>query len=197
MKNRERDMKEKINQLLFPLRSRKFLVAVVVLLLLLTLALTIAAVLKSTQTGQEAAGSAIIQHFLYVLPEGGIMYVYDIDHNHALVKEITLPPGVRFIRGVGADPASHALYIAYGSVSGGGQLMKMDLLTDQVIGSSLKKVSLLAYGREEDQKENEEEGREKIKEAEKRELMRDGGREDAISQNWRDRTSAFFAVLSS
>ena len=190
-------MKEKINQLLFPLRSRKFLVAVVVLLLLLTLALTIAAVLKSTQTGQEAAGSAIIQHFLYVLPEGGIMYVYDIDHNHALVKEITLPPGVRFIRGVGADPASHALYIAYGSVSGGGQLMKMDLLTDQVIGSSLKKVSLLAYGREEDQKENEEEGREKIKEAEKRELMRDGGREDAISQNWRDRTSAFFAVLSS
>jgi len=197
MKNRERDMKEKINQILFPLRRRKFLVAVVVLLLLLTLALTIAAVLKSTQTGQQAAGSAIIQHFLYVLPEGGIMYVYDIDHNHALVKEITLPPGVRFIRGVGADPASHALYIAYGSVSGGGQLMKMDLLTDQVIGSSLKKVSLLAYGREEDQKENEEEGREKIKEAEKRELMRDGGREDAISQNWRDRTSAFFAVLSS
>ena len=64
-------------------------------------------------------------------------------------------------------------------------------------GSSLKKVSLLAYGREEDQKENEEEGREKIKEAEKRELMRDGGRADAISQNWRDRTSAVFAVSSS
>ncbi len=58
-------------------------------------------------------------------------------------------------------------------------------------------MSLLAYGREDDQKENEEEGGEKIKEAEKRELMRDGGREDAIRQNWRDRTSAFFAVLSS
>ena len=58
-------------------------------------------------------------------------------------------------------------------------------------------MSLLAYGREEDQKENEEEGREKIKEAEKRELMRDAGREDAIRQNWRDRTSTFFAVLSS
>ena len=58
-------------------------------------------------------------------------------------------------------------------------------------------MSLLAYGREDDQKENEEEGREKIKEAEKRELMRDRGREDAIRQNWRDRTSAFFAVLSS
>ena len=45
------------------------------------------------------------------------MYVYDIDHHHALVKEISLPPAVRFIRGVGADPISHALYIAYGSVS--------------------------------------------------------------------------------
>src|SRR6266567_6107937 len=207
-------MKEKIRQILFSLGSRGFLVVVmvVVLLLLLALPLTFVAVQnhailmaqnltsvtirKPTQTGQNTTGSPI-QRYLYVLPEGGIMYVYDIDHNHVLAKEITLPPGVRFIRGVGADPASHALYIAYGSVSGGGQLMKMDLLTDQVIGSSLKKVSLLAYGREEDQKENEEEGREKIKEAEKRELMRDGGREDAISQNWRDRTSAFFAVLSS
>jgi hypothetical protein len=58
-------------------------------------------------------------------------------------------------------------------------------------------VSLLAYGREDDQKENEEEGLEKIKEAEKGELMRDVGRGDARRQNWRDRTSAFFAVLSS
>ena len=58
-------------------------------------------------------------------------------------------------------------------------------------------MSLLAYDREDDQKGNEEEGCEKIKEAEKREFMRDAGREDAISQNWRDRTSAFFAVLSS
>lgn len=58
-------------------------------------------------------------------------------------------------------------------------------------------MSLLAYGREDDQKEeNAEEGREKIKEAEKRELMRDGGRGDAIGQIWRDRTSAVFAVLS-
>ena len=61
------------------------------------------------------------------------MFVYDIDHHHALVKTIALPPSVRFIRGVGADPVSHALYIAYGSVSSGGQLMKMELLTNQVI----------------------------------------------------------------
>jgi DNA-binding beta-propeller fold protein YncE len=149
MNNQERDMKEKINQILFPLRSRKFLVVVVVLLLLLlALPLTILAVQnhssltvqnltsvtiqKPTQSGQNTTGSPI-QRYLYVLPEGGTMFVYDIDHNHALVKTITLPPGVRFIRGVGADPASHSLYIAYGSVSSEGQLMKMDLLTNQVI----------------------------------------------------------------
>jgi hypothetical protein len=56
---------------------------------------------------------------------------------------------------------------------------------------------MLACGREDDQKEDEREGLEKIKEAEKGELMRDAGRGGAISQHWRDRTSAFFAVLSS
>src|SRR5260370_14148020 len=141
MNNRGRDMKEKINQILFPLRSRKFLVVVVVLfLLLLALPLSILAlqnhpavtIQKPTQTGQNTTGSPI-QRYLYVRPEGGTMFVYDIDHNHALVKTITLPPGVRLIRGVGADPASHSLYIAYGSVSSEGQLMKMDLLTNQVI----------------------------------------------------------------
>jgi len=116
------------------------MVGVVLLLLLLSLALIITTVQKptsvtvqkSTQPGQQAAGPAI-QHFLYVLPEGGTIYVYDIDRNHALVKKITLPPEVRFIRGMGADPVSHALYIDYGSVSSGGKLMKMDLLTNQVI----------------------------------------------------------------
>jgi hypothetical protein len=58
-------------------------------------------------------------------------------------------------------------------------------------------VSLLACDREEDQKGDEEEGLERIKEAEKGALMRDAGRGGAISQNWHDRTSAVFAVLSS
>lgn len=147
--NLGRDMKEKRNQSLFPLRGRKILVVVLVLLLLLlALPLTIWAVQNHnsvtvqshaglttqipTQNVQNSTGSPI-QRYLYVLPEGGTMFVYDIDHNHALVKTIALPPSVRFIRGVGADPASHALYIAYGSVSSEGQLMKMDLLTNQVI----------------------------------------------------------------
>ena len=64
-------------------------------------------------------------------------------------------------------------------------------------GSSLKKVSLLACGGEAAQKGDEEEGLERIKEGEKEALMRNAGRGGAISQNWHDRTSAFFAVLSS
>ncbi len=58
-------------------------------------------------------------------------------------------------------------------------------------------MSLLACGREDDQKGDEEEGLEVLKKIEKGELMRDAGRVSAISQNWHDRTSAFFAVLSS
>ena len=60
-----------------------------------------------------------------------------------------------------------------------------------------KKVSLLACGRTDDQKGDEEEGLEMLKETEQGELMRGAGRVSAISQNWHDRTSAFFAVLSS
>jgi DNA-binding beta-propeller fold protein YncE len=40
---------------------------------------------------------------------------------------------VTFVRGFGADAASHAVYVAYGGVSGGGKLLKLDLLTDQVV----------------------------------------------------------------
>ena len=64
-------------------------------------------------------------------------------------------------------------------------------------GSSSKKVSLLACGRADDQKGDEGEGLEKITEAEKGALRRGAGRGGVISQNWRDRTSAFFAVLGS
>jgi hypothetical protein len=62
--------------------------------------------------------------------------------------------------------------------------------------SSIKKVSLLAYGQENDQKENKEEELEKINELKKRENTHDVERRDTIRQNWRKRTSAFFAVLS-
>ncbi len=64
-------------------------------------------------------------------------------------------------------------------------------------GSSSKKVSLLACGRADDQKGDEGEGLEKITETEKGALRRGAGRGGVISQNWRDRTAAFFAVLGS
>ena len=56
------------------------------------------------------------------------MYVYDRDNNQALVNTIQLPSGVSLIRGMGVDPATHSLYISYGSVSSGGQILKMDLI---------------------------------------------------------------------
>src|SRR5690348_7299292 len=52
----------------------------------------------------------------------------------------------------------------------------------QLYGSSSKKVSLLACGREEDQKGEEEEGLERIKGTEERASMRDAGRVSAITQ---------------
>jgi DNA-binding beta-propeller fold protein YncE len=106
------------------------------LLLLLLLAIVVRGtllLLVGTPVQQQAAIQPAIQHYLYVLSEDGKMYVYDMDHGHALVKTIGLPSPVPFIRGVGAVPASHSLYISYGSVSSHGQLMKLDLLTNQVI----------------------------------------------------------------
>ncbi len=58
-------------------------------------------------------------------------------------------------------------------------------------------MNLLAGGGEDDQKGDEEKGLEKIKDAGKGAFRREAGRGGAISQNWRDRTSAVFAVSSS
>jgi hypothetical protein len=56
-----------------------------------------------------------------------------MDHDHALVKTIQLPVAVTFVRGLGADPASHALYISYGAANSGGKLLRLDLLTNQIV----------------------------------------------------------------
>ena len=116
----------------FPLSRRTGAVALILLLLLLTIPLTLFITQQRQATRQPATGYTT-QHYLYVLPEGGTIYVYDIDNKHSLVKTISLPSGVSFIRGLGADPLSHSLYISYGSVSSNGKLLKMDLLTNQVI----------------------------------------------------------------
>lgn len=84
------------------------------------------------QPGQHTP-QGVIQHYLYVLPDGGPISVYDMDNAHTLAGTIPVPPQVTFVRGMGADPAGHALYIAYGSVSSHGQLLKLDLLTNRVV----------------------------------------------------------------
>jgi hypothetical protein len=70
----------------------------------------------STRHERNSGNNRTDRHFLRpfsttsnVLPDGGVMYVYDMDHDHALVKKIQLPVAVTFVRGFGADPASHAL----------------------------------------------------------------------------------------
>jgi hypothetical protein len=65
-----------------------------------------------------------------------------------------------------------------------------------VIGSSSKEVSLLACGREDDQQGVEEE-QPRIRDMKKGVFRRDAGRAAVRDQNWRDRTSAVFAVSSS
>src|SRR5882762_9257530 len=68
-----------------------------------------------SQQNHKPTTASAVRHYLYVLPDSGTIYVYDMDHDHSLVKTIQLP--VTFIRGFGADAAGHAVYVAYGGVS--------------------------------------------------------------------------------
>lgn len=87
----------------------------------------------TTATAGSTA-TAGTQHYEYVFPDGG-MYVYDMDHNHTLVKQVSLPTS-RGVRGVVASPATHMLYVSYGgdgAENGDGALLKYDLLSDTVV----------------------------------------------------------------
>ena len=77
--------------------------------------------------------STVNGHYLYVLPDDTTIYIYDMDHAHALVETIALPSNVVYVRGFAADPVSRALYIGYHGTGSGGWLLKLDLLTNQVI----------------------------------------------------------------
>jgi Ig-like domain-containing protein len=81
-------------------------------------------------------GSSTVQHFEYVLPDQDL-YVYDMDNNFQFVKHVSIPQ-VQGIRGVGAVPSTHMLYISYGQFGGDnvsvpGSLLKYDLLADSVV----------------------------------------------------------------
>lgn len=73
-----------------------------------------------------------VHHYEYVFPDGA-MYVYDMDHGQALVKQKSLPTGTG-VRGVVGDAATHRVYISFGSDGeSGGQLLAYDVITDQVL----------------------------------------------------------------
>jgi DNA-binding beta-propeller fold protein YncE len=90
---------------------------------------------SSPGSGATGERTSVTRHFEYVFDDGAIS-VFDIDHRHRLVQQIPLPQ-VRGIRGVGASPSTHTLYISYGGDGGAGSgatgsLLALDLVTDQV-----------------------------------------------------------------
>lgn len=90
------------------------------------------AVSISTPTPVVETGT---RRYEYVFPDGGI-YVYDMDHGHALVKHVSLPQVVG-VRGSVASPSTGMLYISYGG-DGDGQngsptILKYDLVKDTVV----------------------------------------------------------------
>jgi DNA-binding beta-propeller fold protein YncE len=74
------------------------------------------------------------RHYEYVFPDGS-MSVYDIDHGHRLVQQVSLPTTAG-VRGVAASPRTHLLYLSYGGDGGShgnGSLLAYNLLTDHVV----------------------------------------------------------------
>ena len=84
----------------------------------------------------ETRAQSPIHHYLYVFPDQTV-YVYDMDNNFQLVKQISLPM-TNGGRGIIADPASGSLYLSYhgdGGIHGTGSLLKYNLLTDTIVWS--------------------------------------------------------------
>ncbi len=83
--------------------------------------------------GAVRAAGAATQHYLYVVPDGGL-YVYDMDHGFALVKHVNLP--ISGGRGVAVDPGSASLFVSYyGSTTPAkpGWLLKYNLVHDTIV----------------------------------------------------------------
>ena len=88
--------------------------------------------LASTHTTQKAHASAT-SHWLYVV-EDGTVFVYDIDNNHALVKQFSIPETGK--RGIAVSPSRGMLYVSYcgANVCSGahGGLLAYDLVHNTV-----------------------------------------------------------------
>jgi hypothetical protein len=78
----------------------------------------------------QAATSSTV-HYEYVFVDGHF-YVYDLDHNFALVKSVSLPTSGT--RGTVACSSTHTLFVSYGSFSTGiGRLLAYDLVHGQLL----------------------------------------------------------------
>ena len=124
-----------------PRSWRRLALASVTVLVLATVGVTWLAVAAPAPRGRgRVAASGIApsatrgtpgtHHYLYVFPDQA-MWVYDIDHSHALVQHRAFP-GVRGVRGVAFAPATRTLYVSFGNDRDGpGSLMAYDPVTDQ------------------------------------------------------------------
>src|SRR5438105_14072331 len=78
----------------------------------------------------QAATSNVL-HYEYVFVDGHF-YVYDLDHNFALLKSVSLP--TLGTRGAVACSSTHTLFISYGSFSIlTGRLLAYDLAHSQLL----------------------------------------------------------------
>lgn len=74
---------------------------------------------------------AQVQKLLYVAEDQGFVYIYDIDHNHTLVKKFEVP-GTGEYKGVSADAYRGRLYL---SSYTGDQFVCVDLKTEKILWS--------------------------------------------------------------
>ncbi len=89
---------------------------------------------QNTGNHFSLSATTATEHYEYVFPDGG-MYVYNMDNDQRLVKQVGLPT-TRGVRGVVASPATGMLYVSYGGdggPNGNGSLLKYNLLTDSVV----------------------------------------------------------------
>jgi len=77
-----------------------------------------------------------VTHYEYVFPDGEID-VFDIDHDHRLVKKILVPEAT-IIRGMAGHAASRMLYIAgWGATQADAYILKYDLVADRPVWKQL------------------------------------------------------------
>ena len=91
----------------------------------------------SARTGVVTAAPAAtgtVRHLEYVFDDG-LISVYDMDRQQALVKTISLPQTNAGIRGATVAPGTHTLFISYGGDGGGngsGSVLAYDLVGERV-----------------------------------------------------------------